>query len=214
MADIASFDPRWNFIDFYYDLAPPSPGVRQIRKNWTYCGSVDDLVENSRHYSAAFVAMGNNAKRLEYCSVILKTSMDLATVVHPMSSVSQDATLDKGVVVVAGAVVNGGARVGTATIVNSGATVDHDCILGRGVHISPGAHLGGGVDVGDETWIGIGASVRELIGIGRSVVVGAGAVVVKGLPDGATAFGNPARIVDRRWATTTGVATVPALATN
>jgi maltose O-acetyltransferase len=41
--------------------------------------------------------------------------------------------------------------------------------------------------------IGTGSAIIPGIKIGAMVIVGAGSVVVRDLPDGALAFGNPAR---------------------
>lgn len=48
--------------------------------------------------------------------------------------------------------------------------------------------------IGDEVFIGAGARVLGGITIGDGAVIGANAVVLKDLPDGATAVGIPARI--------------------
>ena len=50
--------------------------------------------------------------------------------------------------------------------------------------------------IGDDIYIGAGAKVLGGITIGSRVTIGANAVVLKSIPDGATAVGVPARIVD------------------
>jgi acetyltransferase-like isoleucine patch superfamily enzyme len=47
----------------------------------------------------------------------------------------------------------------------------------------------------DDVWIGIGAIILKGVHLGRGARVGAGAVVTMDVPAGATAVGNPARIV-------------------
>jgi maltose O-acetyltransferase len=49
--------------------------------------------------------------------------------------------------------------------------------------------------IGDNVWLGGGAIVLPGVTIGADTVVGAGAVVVRDLPAGVVAVGNPARIV-------------------
>ena len=99
-----------------------------------------------------------------------------------------------GNVVLQGALVNVGTRLGTNVIVNTGAIIEHDCDLGDDVHVAPRAVIGGGVTIGRDAHIGIGATVREGIRIGAKALVAAGAVVVDDVPDGVTVMGVPARV--------------------
>jgi maltose O-acetyltransferase len=51
------------------------------------------------------------------------------------------------------------------------------------------------IAIGDNAWLGGGVIVLPGVSIGQDTVVGAGAVVVRDLPAGVLAVGNPARIV-------------------
>ena len=51
------------------------------------------------------------------------------------------------------------------------------------------------ITIDDNVWLGGGVIVCPGVTIGRDTVVGAGAVVVKDLPPGVLAVGNPARVV-------------------
>lgn len=50
------------------------------------------------------------------------------------------------------------------------------------------------ISIGDNVWLGGGVIVCPGVSIGENTVVGAGAVVVRDLPAGVVAVGNPARI--------------------
>ena len=78
---------------------------------------------------------------------------------------------------------------------SSTSTICHNSIIGEGVHICPGVHIGGHVNIGTASWIGIGSCVADRVTIGSGSVVGAGSVVVKDIPDGVLAYGNPARVI-------------------
>jgi sugar O-acyltransferase (sialic acid O-acetyltransferase NeuD family) len=99
-----------------------------------------------------------------------------------------------GNVVLQGAVVNAGTRLGTNIIVNTGAIVEHDCVIGDDVHIAPRAVIGGGTSVGPGAHVGIGSTVREGLRIGAQALVAAGAVVIDDVADGVTVMGVPARV--------------------
>ena len=49
------------------------------------------------------------------------------------------------------------------------------------------------IHTGRNVWIGGGAMILPGVTIGDDALIGAGSVVTRGVPAGATAFGNPAR---------------------
>lgn len=121
-----------------------------------------------------------------------------ASVVHPRAVVSASAWLDEGVTILAGAVVNPGARAGAHVIVNTGAIIEHDVDLAPFVHIGPGAAVGGGTAIGMGAYIGLGARVRDHIRIGAGALIGMGAVVIDDVPADAVVVGVPARQIRTR----------------
>jgi acetyltransferase-like isoleucine patch superfamily enzyme len=56
----------------------------------------------------------------------------------------------------------------------------------------------GPIVVGDDAWLGFGVVVLAGVRIGSGAVVGAGSVVAADVPDGAIAFGVPARVARMR----------------
>lgn len=122
-----------------------------------------------------------------------------------------------------GAVVEPSLRVDYGRNLHLGdlAFVNHDCVLldvapiviGAHAMVGPGCLLltpthpldaaqrrsgweaGAPITVGDDVWLGGGVTVCPGVTIGAATVVGAGAVVVRDLPAGVLAVGNPARVV-------------------
>lgn len=101
------------------------------------------------------------------------------TLIDPRAFIADDAEMAEGVQVMAGVIIQSGAKIAYNCIVNSGAIVEHDCRIGSHVHIAPGAVLCGGVDIGDNVHIGTGATVIQNITIGAGGVIGAGSVVTR-----------------------------------
>jgi len=186
-ADIAE-QRGWHEIVFFDDAYP----TKQHLEHWPITGTTQTLIEQIAQFSGVFVAIGNNAVRLDRINQLAEINAPLITLIHPASVISQYSHIGLGTVVMAGAVVNPFASIDQGCIINTGATIDHDCRLAEGVHISPGAHLAGNVSVGRASWIGIGASVKQGMIIGQNVMVGAGAVVVKTVENHLTVIGIPA----------------------
>ncbi len=147
--------------------------------------------------SHVVVAIGNNFAREDVVYGLRSDDKSLifSTVSHPSAEISNRAELVEGIMLCAKSVVIAGVHIGEFTIINTGATVDHDCTLGNYVHIAPGVNLCGFVEVGDRTLIGVGSSVRPDITIGSDTIIGAGSVIVKDIPSGVIAHGNPCRVI-------------------
>jgi sugar O-acyltransferase (sialic acid O-acetyltransferase NeuD family) len=193
VADLAHAAGGWSEIAFLDD----APRAALVQGLWPVLGPTALAATLAGRFGAAAVAIGVADARLAFLDRLAAAGYSLPVLRHPFSAVGIAVSLGEGTVVLAGAVVNAGARLGRGCIVNTGATVDHDCILGDGVHVCPGAHLAGQVTVGRGAWLGIGCCVREGVRIGAGVTVGAGAAVVSDLPDGLTAVGVPARGIPR-----------------
>jgi acetyltransferase EpsM len=162
----------------------------------TILGGLDQLGRQfERGVRHAFIAVGDCEARLRLAAIAKDVGFELPPVLHPGSVVAGSAHIGSGSLLVAGAIVNPGARLGEQVIVNTAASVDHDCDLEDGVHVSPGARLAGGIVVGRCAWIGIGAIVKEGLHVGAGSTIGAGSVVLEDIPPGVVAFGSPARIV-------------------
>jgi sugar O-acyltransferase (sialic acid O-acetyltransferase NeuD family) len=180
----------WDEVIFFDDAWPD----RAHNGPWPIMGTTRDLLSQLERFNGVVIAIGNCDTRWAKHRELEAAGARMATVVHPAAVVSKYARLGPGTVVMAAAVVNVSADLGAACIVNTGATVDHDCVLGPAVHVCPGVHVSGDVKIGACTWVGVGAAIKQGVALGERVMVGAGAVVIRSVADGATVFGNPARV--------------------
>ena len=98
--------------------------------------------------------------------------------------IASDVSPGEGAQVMAGAIIQPGARVGRNVLINTRAVVEHDCQIGDHSHIAPGVVLCGGVSVGEETHVGAGAIVLDGVRLGAGSVVAAGAVVARDVEAG------------------------------
>lgn len=153
---------------------------------------LDCLIEQG--LSQVIIGFGDCKARIKAAADAKKKGFKLITVIHPSAIVADDVIIGAGTVIAANAVINPATIIGDNVIINTSSSVDHECRIADGVHICPGVHLSGGVTVEKAAWVGIGASVVANMRIGAGSVVGAGAVVVRNIPSGVVAYGNPARV--------------------
>ena len=153
-------------------------------------GTVADIERLNDGVTDFVIGIGNNAVRK-----IIAEGYDVnwVTLIHPSAQIAANVVIEKGTVVMAGAVINACAKVGAHCIINTMAAVEHDNVLENYVHISPKVGLGGTVRVGECTHIGIGASVSNNVDICCSCVIGAGTVVIDDIKESGTYVGVPAK---------------------
>ena len=142
----------------------------------------------------AFAAIGDNRVRQSVARSLQAVGFTLLNAMSRHAIVSGRVGLGQGIAVMPGAVINVDTQIGDGVIVNTGATIDHDCRVGEYAHIGPGTNLAGGVHIGEGTLLGVGCRAIPGKTVGAWSVIGAGSVIVRDLPGGRTAMGNPARV--------------------
>ncbi len=140
-------------------------------------GTEDDLPALLARYATALVVVGqikSPAVRIRLFEAALKCRAAMPAIVSPRAYVSPRATIGDGTLVLHGAVVNAGARVGRNCIVNTKSLIEHDAAVGDHCHVATTAVINGGAAVGARCFIGSGAHIRQGVAIGDDCIVGMG----------------------------------------
>ena len=165
-------------------------------------GSCDDLHRYFLSgFEQAFIAIGsigNPQLRIKIFDRLEKIGFEIPNIFDKTSVVSKYALLGKGIFAGKNSVINAGAAVGDCAIINTGVVVEHDCRVGSFAHISSASVLCGHVRIGERTHIGANSVIRQGLAIGPDSIIGMGSVVSASIPDGVTAFGSPARIIEKQ----------------
>lgn len=156
--------------------------------------SDEDLAGLATHIPHALIAVGHIQTaevRARLYSAAQAAGFSLPTIVSPRAYVSRHAQIGAGTLVMHGAVVGPGVRVGVNCIVNTRSHIEHGVIIGDHVHVSTAAVLNGDVKVGNRSFIGSGALVIEGASIPDGSVVPMGSHVGrKGMPRRVEAYSD------------------------
>ena len=145
-----------------------------------------------------FVALEHKtAKEKTVASILESKKIMPVNAVHNKAMVSEEAQLEHGTLVAAGAVINHGAKIGSHSVILSNALVDTLAEVGEYAEIGAGAIINSESIIGKGAFIGSGAIIVSGVNVGNNARVGAGSVVIEDVPDGKTVFGNPAAVVGK-----------------
>ncbi|MFC1537158.1 acetyltransferase [Pseudomonadota bacterium] len=136
-----------------------------------------DLAQIANEYQYAFIGVGQIGSpdsRIRLYEQATELGLQLPIVIAPTAYVSHHASIGAGSIVMHGAVVNAGARVGINCIINTCALLEHEATAEDFCHISTGSILNGDVHIGAGGFIGSGSVVKQGVTIGKGCVVGMG----------------------------------------
>jgi len=109
--------------------------------------------------------------------------------------VSGSAIVGEGTIVLANALVSTGVSIGAFCKIGIGAQIHHNAILEDFVTVAPGAVVLGGAVLRTGAILGAGSVLRQEKTVGPNTYIGLASAVVKDIPGGVIAYGNPARPV-------------------
>jgi sugar O-acyltransferase (sialic acid O-acetyltransferase NeuD family) len=159
-------------------------------------GSDEQLADLAARYRNALVAVGHiktSEPRTRLFATLVELGYALPVIVSPRAYVSRHASVGSGTIVMHGAVVNAGARVGRNCILNSMSLVEHDAVIGDHCHLATAASVNGGAAVGARSFVGSHSSIREQVRIGDDCLIGMGCRVLHDCAAGTRVTGQGVR---------------------
>lgn len=166
----------------------------QIYLDKKVIGTTKDIDKYKEYYFV--IGIGNNSTREN-----IATNHDLKwyTAIHPSAIIANEVSIEEGSVIMAGAIINTGTKIGKHCIINTKSSIDHDNIIEDYVHISPGATLAGTVHIKEKTWVCAGTTIINNIKIAKNNIIGAGSVVIKDISEeNGTYIGVPAKVLMKK----------------
>lgn len=159
----------------------------------------DTSEESVKKYSDCYFIIGIGSNRVRKIISEKYSNLKWYTAIHPSAIIANEVSIEKGSVIMAGAIVNTGTKIGKHCIINTRSSLDHDNIVEDYVHISPGVTLAGNVHIKEKTWICAGTTIINNITINKNNIIGAGSVVIKDITtENSTYVGVPVVRIDNK----------------
>ena len=142
--------------------------VDKEKKNWLE--NINFLEESNlekkyKNFSLAIGLGGTSPSqlktRLKKLVVLEKLGKKFPILMHPSSIVAKDANIDKGVVIMPGAIIRSKAKIEKYSIINSGSIIEHNTVIKTGCHVAPGAIVLGAASCGSCSMIGSNSVVLQ-----------------------------------------------------
>lgn len=139
------------------------------------------------------IAVGEPDLRRKICDDIVERGARLATLVHPSVHIPESTTIGSGSVVCYNSYISCDVSIGQNVYIQPQVNVGHDTVIDNNSVISGFVNIAGGCHIGMNTYVGLSVCIKENTTIGNDTIVGMGSVVIRDIPEGVTALGNPAR---------------------
>lgn len=130
-------------------------------------GKIKEIETYGKQFDELFIAIGNNALRKELQSKAVKLGFPLATLIHPLSYLSDYTIVGEGSVVFPYACVENQTSIGKGCILCSHVVVNHDviienyCLIYANATIRANARLEEQVKIGSNCCISFGKVIKE-----------------------------------------------------
>jgi sugar O-acyltransferase (sialic acid O-acetyltransferase NeuD family) len=117
------------------------------------------------------------------------------SIYHPSASVSDFATIGRGVVLLKNVSVSSNLIIGNHVMVLPNSVINHDDRIDDYVSIASSVSIAGNVHIENHCYIGGGSSILGGITIHQNSLVGMGSVVIRDVETNQVVVGNPATVI-------------------
>lgn len=132
-------------------------------------------------------------KRVEKFTLLKRYSASFPTIASPLAYVSKHAAIDEGSIILHGAIIGPGVRIGKNCIINTRVDIEHDVKIGNYCHISTGCTVNGDCSLGSKIFVGSNTVINQGVSITDDIIIGSGSVVTKPIEEKGTYYGAPSR---------------------
>ena len=117
------------------------------------------------------------------------------SIYHPSASVSNFATVGRGVVLLKNVSISSDLTIGNHVMVLPNSVINHDDCIDDYVSIASSVSIAGNVHLENHCYIGGGSSILGNLTVHQNALVGMGSVVIRDVETNTVVAGNPARVI-------------------
>jgi len=187
--DVNKANPTWEIGGFLDDN---THALDEYAHDVEIVGTIKDWQPKEDEVFA--LAFGSPELKRKIVKIIKEKGGKFATIIHPTAMLSEFAKVGEGLIMFPYSKISCNTEVGDfVTLLAS--PIGHDTMIGDYTVISGGCNVVRNVVIGKDVFLAAGVCIAQDIRIGDGAYLGLGSVVLKDVPDGATVFGNPARVM-------------------
>ena len=163
--------------------------IDELIHGYKVIGGIEQLseIDNEADY---IIAIANNRIRKKIAE---QYDLNYVNIIHPNTSISRLSKIGIGNIIMPNSTIDPEVVIENHVIINKNNSLGHSAIMENYTQAAPGCKLTGLVKEG--SFIGLGGIILTGAIVGSWSTIGAGAVVIKDIPDHATAVGVPAKII-------------------
>lgn len=188
-----------------YNIVGVIDSIKEIGEDmygYKVIGRQENIRELSYKYgfTSGIITVGDNWTRYKIWKAITEVDplFTFVNAIHPSVIIGNNVKLGRGIIAMAGVIINPGATVEDFAFFATGAQIEHDCTIGKFASVSAGSILGGHVCVRAFAAVTLGVTIIDRLIIGTNSVIGSGSLVTKDIPSDVVAYGNPAKVIRSR----------------
>lgn len=156
-------------------------------------GKINEFVP--RNGDKLYLGIADPKSKFRIIKQLDKNKAEFNSFIHPSAIISPTSKIGRGCIVFPYSVCSNNSQINDFVTVNLHSAIGHDVLVDSFSTISSFVDLTGYVNVGEKVLIGSGAKFLPKVKIGKESTIGAGAIIFKSIPNGKTAYCNPARIL-------------------
>lgn len=184
------------------------------QNDWNFCGYINDkdnvstiqgypvlggkkdipnFLDKGYYFLNTIYKIDGMVERVEMIENLNIPDDRLATFIHPLAYVAENAEFSPGCVIMPHASVSSNAKMGKFCRLSIGAILGHDTVLGDHSFLAAGSVVGSHNNVGKAVYFGLNSTSIGKLNIESFSVVGMGSVLTKDVGAFEIWTGNPAR---------------------
>tara|TARA_B100000676_G_C18066757_1_gene841476 strand:- start:1840 stop:2427 length:588 start_codon:yes stop_codon:yes gene_type:complete len=135
---------------------------------------IPSLIDDNTYFLITVGQIKTSLVRKKISEKLEKNDAKEAIVISPLAYISKYANIEKGSIIMNGAIINANAKIGKNCIINTNANIEHDVIVGDFCHISTSTVVNGNSVVKNGSFIGSNSTISNGIIIEENSIIGAG----------------------------------------